>query len=49
MTIAGGIDVGAGAAKAAVVRKRADGVDLLGTHVERIRRRDPRAVVDAVW
>lgn len=50
MTIAGGIDVGAGAAKAAVVRKHPDGsVDLLGTHVERIRRRDPRTVVLEVW
>jgi benzoyl-CoA reductase subunit D len=49
MTIAGGIDVGAGAAKAAVVRKDGDKIVLLGTHVERIRRRDPRAVVDEVW
>jgi benzoyl-CoA reductase subunit D len=49
MTIAGGIDVGAGAAKAAVVRTEGGLVTLLGTHAERIRRRDPRAVVEEVW
>jgi benzoyl-CoA reductase subunit D len=49
MTTAGGIDVGAGAVKAAVVRCGPGGEELLGTHVERIRRRDPRAVVDEVW
>ena len=49
MTTAGGIDVGAGAVKAAVVRCGPSGDELLGCHVERIRRRDPRAVVDEVW
>ncbi len=49
MTTAGGIDVGAGAVKAAVVRCGAGAPELLGFHVERIRRRDPRAVVDEVW
>jgi benzoyl-CoA reductase subunit D len=49
MTTAGGIDVGAGAVKAAVVRCGPAGDELLGAHVERIRRRDPRAVVDEVW
>jgi len=48
-TTAGGIDVGAGAVKAAVVRCSRGGDELLGFHVERIRRRDPRAVVDEVW
>jgi benzoyl-CoA reductase subunit D len=48
-TLAGGIDVGAGAVKAAVVRSGAAGPELLGHHVERIRRRDPRAVVEEVW
>jgi benzoyl-CoA reductase subunit D len=49
MTIAGGIDVGAGAVKAAVVRGGGGGGALLGAHVERIRRRDPRVVVEEVW
>ena len=49
MTTAGGIDVGAGAVKAAVVRSGPGGDELLGAHVERIRRRDPRAVVTEVW
>jgi len=40
-TTAGGVDVGAGAVKAAVVRCSRGGVELLGFHVERIRRRDP--------
>jgi benzoyl-CoA reductase subunit D len=48
-TTAGGVDVGAGAVKAAVVRCSPSGDELLGFHVERIRRRDPRAVVDEVW
>jgi len=48
-TTAGGIDVGAGAVKAAVVRCSRGADELLGFHVERIRRRDPRAVVDEVW
>ena len=50
MTTAGGIDVGAGAVKAALVRRDAAGGEtLLGCHWERIRRRDPHAVVDEVW
>jgi len=49
VTTAGGIDVGAGAVKAAVVRREAGEERLLGCHVERIRRRDPRAVVEEVW
>lgn len=49
MTTAGGIDVGAGAVKAAVVRSGKGHDELLGVHVERIRRRDPRAVVEEVW
>jgi benzoyl-CoA reductase subunit D len=49
MTISGGIDVGAGAVKAAVVRCGDGRDELLGAHVERIRRRDPRAVVEEVW
>jgi benzoyl-CoA reductase subunit D len=48
-TLAGGIDVGAGAVKAAVVRCGGGREELLGHHVERIRRRDPRAVVEEVW
>jgi benzoyl-CoA reductase subunit D len=49
MTIAGGVDVGAGAVKAAVVRCGDGAPELLGHHVERIRRRDPRLVVEEVW
>ena len=49
MTTAGGIDVGAGAVKAAVVRSGEGRDVLLGAHVERIRRRDPRVVVEEVW
>jgi benzoyl-CoA reductase subunit D len=48
-TTAGGIDIGAGAVKAAIVSRGPGGEKLLGCHVERIRRRDPRAVVDEVW
>jgi benzoyl-CoA reductase subunit D len=48
-TVAGGIDVGAGAVKAAIVRTREGGHDLLATHTERIRRRDPQAVVEETW
>ncbi len=50
MIVAGGIDVGAGAVKAALVRTDNRGNDeLLGAHVERIRRREPRAVIEATW
>ena len=50
MITAGGIDVGAAAVKAAVVRTDNRGADtLLGAHVERIRRRDPKAVIDETW
>jgi len=48
MTHALGIDVGAATVKAAVVRRDASGEHLLGTHQERIRRRDPRAVAEDV-
>ena len=48
-TIGGGIDIGAGAVKAAIVSRGPDGERLLGCQVERIRRRDPRVVVDEVW
>jgi benzoyl-CoA reductase subunit D len=49
-TTAGGIDVGAGAVKAAIVRSGVGGEDeLLATHAERIRRRDPKAVVEETW
>ncbi len=50
MIIAGGIDVGSSTVKAAVVRTDNAGNDeLLGSHVERLRRRDPRHVIDSVW
>ena len=50
MTIAGGIDVGAGAVKAAVVRCEPGAApELLATHTERLRRRDPKAVVEETW
>jgi benzoyl-CoA reductase subunit D len=46
----GGVDVGAGAVKAAIVRRVAGGQpELLGTATERIRRRDPKTVVLEVW
>lgn len=48
-TVAGGIDVGAGAVKAAVVRAAPGGPELLAAHTERIRRRDPQVVVDETW
>ena len=47
---AGGVDVGAAAVKAAVVRTDNRGNDeLLSSHVERIRRRDPKAVIEETW
>ncbi|MCG3133465.1 MAG: Benzoyl-CoA reductase subunit D [Planctomycetes bacterium] len=49
VTVAGGIDVGAGAVKAAVVRTGNGAPELLATADDRIRRRDPKAVVDEVW
>jgi benzoyl-CoA reductase subunit D len=49
MTTAGGIDVGAGAVKAAVLRCGDGEPQLLGSHAERIRRRDPKQVVREVW
>jgi len=49
MTIGAGVDVGSATVKAAVVRTGPDGDELLGSHVERIRRRDPRAVITDVW
>lgn len=46
----GGVDVGAGAVKAAIVRRAAGGEpELLGSATERIRRRDPKQVVEEVW
>jgi benzoyl-CoA reductase subunit D len=47
--LAGGVDVGAGCVKAAVVSTGDGGDALLGKAVERIRRRDPRVVVREVW
>jgi len=48
--IAGGVDVGAAAVKAAVVRTDNEGNDeLLASHVERIRRRDPKVVITETW
>lgn len=47
--VAGGIDVGAGAVKAALVRSGGGSHELLGTATERIRRRDPKTVVEEVW
>ncbi|MCE9635643.1 MAG: hypothetical protein K8T90_08055 [Planctomycetes bacterium] len=42
--ITGGVDVGAGACKAAIVRRPVGGEPvLLGKAMERIRRRDPKA------
>jgi len=49
MTIAAGIDVGAGTVKAAVVRREDGKEELLSTHHDRIRRRDPRDVIAEVW
>jgi benzoyl-CoA reductase subunit D len=49
MVTAGGIDVGAGAVKAAIVRSGGGTHELLSTHTERIRRRDPKAVVEETW
>ncbi len=50
MITAGGIDVGAAAVKAAVVRTDNAGNDeLLASHVERIRRREPRTVIRETW
>lgn len=43
-TVAVGIDVGAATVKAAVVRRDRVGEELVATHLERIRRRDPREV-----
>lgn len=48
MTIGAGIDVGSATVKAAIVRS-GDTDELLASHVERIRRRDPRAVISEVW
>ncbi len=47
--LTGGIDVGAGAVKAAVVRTTAGVPELLATHTERLRRRDPKLVVEETW
>ncbi len=48
--MAGGVDVGAAAVKAAIVRTDNEGSDeLLATHVERIRRRDPKVVINDTW
>ncbi len=49
MTIGAGVDVGAGTVKAAIVRTGEGGDELLSHHVNRIRRRDPRVVIDEVW
>jgi benzoyl-CoA reductase subunit D len=50
MITAGGIDVGTSTVKAAIVRTDNRGnEELLATHVERIRRRDPRSVIATVW
>ena len=50
MITAGGIDVGAAAVKAAVVRTDNRGHDeLLAAQVQRIRRRDPKSVIEETW
>jgi benzoyl-CoA reductase subunit D len=50
MITAGGIDVGAAAVKAAVVRTDNQGNDeVLAAQVQRIRRRDPKAVIRETW
>ena len=48
-TIAAGIDVGAAAVKAAIVSVGGGKESLLATVNERIRRRDPRHVVEEAW
>ncbi len=50
MITAGGMDVGAAAVKAAIVRTDNKGGDeLLAGQVQRIRRRDPKAVIRETW
>jgi benzoyl-CoA reductase subunit D len=49
VTVAAGIDVGSSAVKCAVVRARGGTFDLLATSTGRIRRRDPRAVIDLAY
>src|SRR5204862_5801495 len=47
--VTGGIDVGAGAVKAAVVESGPAGERIRSLHLERIHRRDPAAVAEAAF
>ena len=49
MTTAAGIDVGAATVKAAIIRAEDGEEELLASHEDRIRRRDPRNVIQEVW
>jgi len=49
MTITAGIDVGSGAVKAVLFRIEGDDIEWLGKRVDRIRRRDPMALVDEAY
>jgi benzoyl-CoA reductase subunit D len=49
VTLAAGIDVGSSAVKCAVVRVRDGAPELLATSLGRIRRRDPKSVIDLTY
>jgi benzoyl-CoA reductase subunit D len=49
MTLAAGIDVGSSAVKCAVIRSEGGALQILATTSGRIRRREPRAVIDLAY